>query len=309
MQGDEVPRQTGWKHRSRDQAVGRAAAAGQAGGEQRWQWFPGCESSLLCPACHPVVASAFHPVAIPTCAPRRELESVLRRYLDQAPGPRNDDAAASPLPETALLVGLLAGMSVRTQRKTLRRWVRQGRQLPTGLAVEAAAALAGVPGPVAEAEAVREEEASPGVEGEGGEEAEVVQRRQQQQQQVPGRQLDQRRGQAGGPAPPAPARVSGRRAALAGDLQASGHLWHGQQLVARLQVEEGDAGLAELCRRFRQRFVEALRPEVRAASQLLSHWQHPTVANVLRVALHITSIACGWFSITPDHRDAGRQVV
>eukprot|EP00887_Chlorella_sp_A99_P000972 scaffold5.g972.t1 len=195
-----------------------------------------------------------HAADIPP-AKRREMEAVVRRYFARqrgaSPAPLAGAAGGEepPLSEAELLSGLLAGMALKTRRRTLRRWLKQGRALPPPLGAEAATAAAaaaqharggtenGVP-----AEVDEEEEEQEGL-GEG--EAQGV----GSGAGLQAREAAPAAAEAGATAPPPR------------EQQAAGHLWHGHQLVTALLERGGDAALLELSRRFRQQFVDVLQPK------------------------------------------------
>lgn len=137
-------------------------------------------------------------------------------------------------------------MSSRTRRKLLRSWRAKGRALPPDLAAEAAA-LAGEE-PSAEAGASSEPADADADAGTAGSEGSA------ESGSAAGVAQGSRSGRGGG---------SGGSASSKRAVDSAGHVWHGQQVVERIrQHGGGDEGLLQLCQRFRQCFVEALRPQV-----------------------------------------------
>ena len=133
-------------------------------------------------------------------------------------------AADDPLTDLELYSGLLAGLGKKTRKRQLKRWVKQGKQLPPELAAEAASAAAlraaggSVNGGSAEAAEAEEDGGSDGEEGEEEEEGSEGQP----------------------PAASSSANGNGAAAAAAGlavgagvgpaDLRNTGHLWHGNEV-------------------------------------------------------------------------------
>lgn len=187
--------------------------------------------------------------------------------LQQGQQGAGKDGDGGVLTSLELYSGLLAGLGRRTRRRTLKRWVQQGTQLPPELAAEAAAAAAYTGAEFADrggaaAGAAAASAAEGEGEGEGGEEEE------EQEGEEPaapdGASTSAANGAANGSSaqPAEKFGVSDRN---------SGHAWHGAQVVQRLQ-EGGDGSdepLLELCRRFRQCFVDALQPQARQGEACL----------------------------------------
>lgn len=157
----------------------------------------------------------------------------MRRYLGQPP-------SAEPLPEAELLQGVLAGMAPRTRRKQARRWLAQGRALPEELCREAEG-----PGGVAAA-------AARGIGGQG--EVAPAER--------PSSSVDVEEAGEGGAGEAAAASGGALAGAAGAQASSGGHAWHGQELVQAVAREAGEPGLSRLCQRFRQAFVDAVRPQV-----------------------------------------------
>ncbi|PRW59440.1 DNA damage checkpoint isoform A [Chlorella sorokiniana] len=196
---------------------------------------------------------------------RRRIEAQVRLFLalqagapvPQPPEPAAGEEAAAAdtvgaLSEVELYSGLLVGLGKKTRKRQLKRWVKQGKRLPPELATEAAGAAAAAAGGSANgwdadtAEGGDEEGASD--DGEGEEE--------EGEEQPPA---------AGSSANGSGTAAAGQSAGGVGvgpaDLRNTGHLWHGNEVVRRLEAEGGEDALLDLCRRFRECFVSALQPQ------------------------------------------------
>ncbi|KAL4425764.1 hypothetical protein ABPG75_009780 [Micractinium tetrahymenae] len=197
-------------------------------------------------------------------AKRRQLEQQIRHFLGSI-------GNEGPLTQLELYGGLLAGLGSKTRRRTLRRWVKQGRQLPPELAAEAAAAAAG-PADAAEGDgeeaskdgAAEEEQAAAGEQDEGqaeqgGAGADTL-LTEPDAEQGPANGSNSS-GSSGGAQAPGGQQQKAETALGLGDLRNTGHAWHGQQVVERLMAEGGEQALLGLCQRFRQTFVETLQPQ------------------------------------------------
>ncbi|GAB4817041.1 hypothetical protein N2152v2_004087 [Parachlorella kessleri] len=185
---------------------------------------------------------------------RRFLEGLVLSFLGRSSSSPAGNLPAPAFTEADLLHGLLAGLSARTRRKLLRSWQAKGRQLPAELAAEAAETANGQAEAAAAAALDAEEPGSGAAEGgdsntvaaadnetEGSEDASGVVTSEGSADKLGVRH---RTGREGG-----------------GGAANTGHLWHGQQTVELIAAESGDAGLMQLCQRFRQAFVDALRPQ------------------------------------------------
>ena len=174
-----------------------------------------------------------------------------------------------------------AGLGPRTRRRTLRRWHEQGRPLPAELRGEAeAAACATAAGGSAGGGACSNDWGGGEEEVWGGEEGEADAAEAAAEE---ARQRREARGGGGGCAPATAAATAAGLTEGPSDLRgASGHAWHGAQVVAAAQAGGGEAALLELCKRFRLAFVGALQPQVR-------------VQTSERACLHAWRDGSGWW--------------